>query len=237
MRQKLAAAALLACSWAGDGMAAQPALHAAGRSSPASPALGGTAATAAGDGIRDAIAGPLIDAVSVRLGGRAVDLRLDAVEIRPIDADARAISGSGAAQVVGRQEWIGFRFGLRYDARLRRLGRPDIGIDPAAAGERDVPNDPRLVEQLEALLSADLAQALSQPSTRLRLDRVSTVECEGQRLRIEALGTVYADRYSAGTPLTVAALYDRSGHAWLRLEYRPGEAAASVPWDLRASAP
>lgn len=235
MRQNFAAAALLACCWAGGGLAAQPASSSAGRPEPSPPALGGTAATAATDAIRDAIAGPLIDALSVRLGGRAVELRLDAVEVRAIDADARAISGSGAAQIVGRQDWIGFRFGLRYDARLRRSGRPELGIDSAAAGERDVPNDPRLVGQLEALLSADLAQELRQPSARLRLDRVSTVECDGQRLRIDALGTVYPDRYGPGTPLTIAALYDRPSHAWLRLEYRPGEAAGDLA-DRRQSA-
>lgn len=236
MHQKFAAAALLACSWAGGSLAAQPASQAAGRPDPSTPALGGSATTAATEGIRDAIAGPLIDAISLRLGGRAVELRLDLVEVRAIDADQRAIRGSGAAQIVGRQDWIGFRFGVHYDARLRRSGRPDIGIDPVAAGERDVPNDPRLVRQLEAMLSADLAQALRKPSAQLRLDRVSSVEDDGQRLRIDALGTVYPDPYGPGTLLAVTALYDRSSRAWLRLEYRPGDDAASRSQDRRASA-
>ncbi|SFL00203.1 hypothetical protein SAMN04487938_2927 [Lysobacter sp. cf310] len=235
MRQKLAAAALLACSWAGGGLAAQPASQAAGRPDP-TPAPDGSATTAATEAIRDAIAGPLIDAISLRLGGRAVELRLDLVEVRAIDADQRAIRGSGAAQIVGRQDWIGFRFGVRYDVRLRRSGRPDIGIDAVAAGERDVPNDPRLVRQLETMLSADLAQELRKPSAQLRLDRVSSVEDDGQRLRIDALGTVYPDPYGPGTPLAVTALYDRPSHAWLRLEYRSGDDAASGFQDRRASA-
>ncbi|UHQ21820.1 hypothetical protein LVB77_14215 [Lysobacter sp. 5GHs7-4] len=236
MRQIFHAAVLLACCWTGGSPAAQPASRAA-TSPDASPrARGGSATPPNIDAVRDSIAGPLIDAISMRLGGRAVELRLGAVDIRAIDGDERAISGTGDAQIIGLQGWIGFRFGLRYDGRLRRLSAPDVSIDRVAAGERDLPNDPLLVRQLEALVTADLAQEYRKPSARLHLERVSTVEGDGQRLRIDAQATAYLDPYGPGMPLTVVALYDRSGGAWLKLEYRPGLDAASHAWDRQASA-
>lgn len=236
MHQKLHAAALLACAWAGGDVVAQPASQQAVLPDASSRAAGGSASTSDIDAIRDSIAGPLINAISARLGGRAVELRLGVVDVRTIDADERAISGSGDAQIVGRQGWIGFRFGLLYDARLRRSGYPEVSIDRVAAGERDIPNDPLLVRQLEALVTADLAQEHRKPSARLHLDRVSTVEGDGQRLRIDAQATAYLERYGPGTPLTVVALYDRSSDAWLRLEYRPGHDGASRSWNRRSLA-
>lgn len=235
MRRKLLAAVLLACVWAGGHAAAQPASQPAAQPDDPSHAMGGTAATPNLDTIRDAIAGPLIGALSARLGGRAVELRLDVVDVRTIDADERAVSGSGDAQVVGRQGWIGFKFGLRYDGRLRRSSYPDVSIDGVAAGERDIPNDPGLIRRLETVVGADLARELRKPSAWLRLDTVSTVEDEGRHLRIDAQGTAYLDRYGAGTPLNVVALYDRSSDAWLKLEYGPSQDGASQPGDRRAS--
>ena len=236
MRQTFHAVVLLACCWTGGNAVAQSASRAAAAPDASSRAIGVSATPPSIDAVRDSIAGPLIDVISTRLGGRAVELRLGVVDIRAIDADERIISGTGDAHILGRQGWIGFRFGLRYDGRLRRLSAPDVSIDRVAAGERDLPNDPLLVRQLEALLTADLAQAYRKPSTRLHLERVSTVEGDGQRLRIDAQATAYLDRYGPGMPLTVVALYDRSGGAWLKLEYRPGRDAASRPWDRQASA-
>lgn len=236
MRQTFHAAVLLACCWTAGNTAAQPASRAAAVPAAASRATGGSATPPSIDAVRDSIAGPLIDAVSTRLGGRAVELRLGDVDIRAIDGDERAISGTGDAQIIGRPGWIGFRFRLRYDGRLRRLSAPDVSIDRVAAGERDLPNDPLLVRQLEALVTADLAQEYRKPSARLHLERVSTVEGEGRRLRIDAQATAYLDRYGPGMPLTILALYDRPGGAWLKLEYRPGPDATSRPWDRQASA-
>lgn len=236
MRQKLHAAVLLACAWAGGDAAAQPASQQTVPPGASSRAMAGAVSAPNIDAIRDSIAGPLIEAISARLGGRAVELRLDVVDVRTISANERAISGSGDAQIVGRQGWIDFQFGVLYDARLRRLSYPDVSIDRVAAGERDIPNDPLLVQQLEALVTADLAQEHRKPSARLHLDRVSTVEGDGQRLRIDAQATAYLDRYGPGVRLTVVALYDRSSDAWLRLEYGPGRSAASRPLDRRSSA-
>lgn len=236
MRQKLQAAVLLACSWAGGNAAAQPASQAAVLADASSRAMAGSARTPNIDAIRDSIAGPLIEAISARLGGRAVELRLNVVDVRTINANERAINGTGDAQIVGRQDWIGFRFGLLYDGRLRRLSYPDVSIDRVAAGERDIPNAPILVQQLEALVTADLAREHRKPSARLHLDRVATVEGDGQRLRIDAQATAYLDRYGPGMPLTIVALYDRSSGAWLKLEYGPGHDVAGRPWDRRSSA-
>ncbi|WP_332937948.1 hypothetical protein [Lysobacter sp. CCNWLW3] len=235
MRQKLHAAVLLACFWAGGNVGAQPASQQAALPDASPHAMGAAAAAPNTEAIRDSIAGPLIQALSARLGGRAVELRLDVVDVRTIGADERAISGSGDAQVVGTQGWIDFRFGLRYDGRLRRTSYPEVSIDGVAAGERDLLNDPHLVQRLEAIVIADMARELRKPSAWLRLDSVSTVQGDGRHLRIDARGTAYLDRYGPGTPLTVVALYDRSSDAWLKLEYGPGQEASNRVWDRRLS--
>ena len=173
--------------------------------------------------LSNAIAGPLVVALAEQFGGRRVDMRLTTAEVEPMETGVSAVRGTGQVQVGGRGEWIGFNYELGYDSRLRRAAFPDVSIGGAASGERDMPNDVALVEQLEAQVTAALAHDLRQPSAWLRLDRITTVEGGSRFLRINANGMAYFGREGSGVPLTIEALYDRTRSAWERFEYGLGD--------------
>ena len=73
--------------------------------------------------LSDAIAGPLVAALSEQFGGRAVDMRLQAVQVDPVDTGASAITGTGDVRIDERSGWVGFAFRMPYDPRRRP--RPD----------------------------------------------------------------------------------------------------------------
>ncbi|WP_460761494.1 hypothetical protein [Lysobacter fragariae] len=174
------------------------------------------------DTISDAIAGPLVDAISKQLRVRTLDMRLDAFDVQEVNSGSHAISGTGDVLVNGAGDWVGFRFRLQYNNRLRRVSRPEVSIGGVAAGEHQVPNDAHLLQQLEDTVIAALAHGSRRPSAWLRLDRVATVEGGSKYLRINAQGVVYIDRDGPGTPLAIEAIYDRSDDSWPKLEYGLG---------------
>lgn len=176
--------------------------------------------------VGNAIAGPLVVALSEHFGGRHVDMWLKDIDVAPLEDGASIISGTGAVQIEGRVGSVGFRFQLPWNQRLQRAGYPEVSVGGAVAGERDVPNDVALVSQLEADVTAALVHHLREPAVSVRLDRIATVEGGTQFLRINAVGVAYAGRSGAGTALTIQALYDRTRRDWMRLEYGLGTEAA-----------
>jgi hypothetical protein len=185
------------------------------------------------DTINNAIAGPLIIVISQQLGGRAVDMRLDTVDVQDMDAQEvnaqevnardRVVSGTGSLRIDGNKDWVGFRFHLPYDARLGKAGYPEVTLGGVAAGERDVPNDAQLVQQLEARIVAALSKEFRQQSVWLQLDRIATVEGGSHYLGINADGIAHLGGDS--TDMMIDAFYDRSSGEWLRLHYSLGEDA------------
>jgi hypothetical protein len=180
------------------------------------------------DTINNAIAGPLIIVISQQLGGRAVDMRLDAVDVqdmdvREVNARDRVVSGTGSLRIDGNEDWVGFRFHVPYDARLGKAGYPEVSMGGVAAGERDVPNDAQLVQQLEARIVAALSKEFRQQSVWLQLERIATVEGGSHYLGINADGVAHLGGDS--TDMLIDAFYDRSSGEWLRLHYSLGEDA------------
>ena len=121
MHRNIHAAILLACSCVAGNVPAQLRSQramgdASSRTRPASDTVHSDLEV-----ISNSIAGPLIDAISGQFGGRAVEMRLDALDARAINASDRAVSGTGDIQVHGRNGWIGFEFSLLYDGRLRQV--------------------------------------------------------------------------------------------------------------------
>jgi hypothetical protein len=181
------------------------------------------------DALGNAIAGPLVGVLSHQFGGRAVDMRLETMEVQAIDKRARTVSGRGTVHIDGQDDPVGFHFQVRYDNRLRRASNPEVWIGGAAAGERDLPNDVALVQQLETDVTGALAHQFRRPAAWLRLDRIATVEGGRRFLRINAEGVAYFGGEGRGTSVTVEAIYDRSSDAWLKLEYGlGGEAGATA---------
>jgi hypothetical protein len=185
-------------------------------------------AAAAHTDLDQAIAGPLVVALSDQFGGRHVELRLKTLHAGAMPDGAGIVHGTGLVRVQGQPGEVGFGFRIPWNAQLRSAGYPEISLGGAVAGERQLPNDTGLVRQLEADITAALAHHMRQPTTSVRLDRIATVEAGPRLLRISAAGVAYADRGGPGMALTILALYDRTRRAWMRLEYGLGEEAAAL---------
>jgi hypothetical protein len=171
--------------------------------------------------IGNAIAGALVSALSEQLGGRAVDMKLDAIEVKPVSVSERAINGTGSLRIQGDDDWVGFRVQVMYDSQLGSTGYPQVGIGGVAAGERDIPNDGLLVQKLDTEVVDALSREFRQPSVRLQLDRISTVQAGSRYLRINADGLADFGR-DGSADAKIEALYDRSSGQWLRVHYEVG---------------
>lgn len=172
------------------------------------------------------IAVALINAISAQLGGRAVDMRLDSVEIGPAKTRDREIRGTGGLRIDGGDAWAGFRFLLVYDSQRRVASYPEVSIAGVSTGERNIPNDASLVRQLEARVVAALSKQFRRQSISLRLDRIATVQSGSHYLRINADGLAYLGA-EGSRDMTIEALYDRSSGKWLRLHYGLGDGYSS----------
>lgn len=180
-----------------------------------------------GEALHDAIAGPLVAALKDQFGGRDVDMQLDRVATMPLGDGASMVSGNGIVQAQGKTARpAAFSFRLPWNPSLRQAGYPEVSVAGAVDGERNVPNDAILVRKLEADVTTALVHRLHQPAVSVRLDRIRTVEDGSRFLRISAQGRAYTGRSDGGTVLTILALYDRTRHAWSRLDYGLGEPAS-----------
>jgi hypothetical protein len=229
MRRNIAAmVVMLACACAAGSVASQGTSQGIEAESTATATRTNGRAAESRDTLNNAIAGPLITVISQQLGGRAVDMRLDTVDIQDMDVQGmnirdRMVSGTGSLRIGGNKDWVGFRFHLPYDARLGKAGYPEVTMGGVAAGERDVPNDAQLVQQLEARIVAALSKEFRQQSVWLQLERIATVEGGSHYLGINADGVAHLGGDS--TDMLIDAFYDRSSGEWLRLHYSLGEDA------------
>ena len=172
------------------------------------------------------VAAALVGALSEQLGGRAVKLRLDRVDVQATSLRDRRVSGQGALQIDSAEEWIGFRFVTLYDAVLESAGYPDLKIGTVGPEGRIVPNDATLVRELEESIAGKLGEEFGGQHARLQLDRIDTLEAGPRYYRIDAGGI--ADFGRDGTaPVHVEGLYDRKERNWLRAAYTLDDEAAS----------
>ncbi len=177
------------------------------------------------------VAASLVAALSEELGGRPVKIRLDRVDVAVSGMRDRTVRGQGQLQIEGTDDWLGFRFNTLYDAFLESAGYPELSIGSAGPDGRAVPNDARLVRDVEDRVVARLAEEFDNQKVRLQLDRIDTLETGDRYLRIDAAGI--ADFGLDGTaPVKVEGLYDRIRSEWLRVSYSLDGAA-----DASSSAP
>ena len=164
------------------------------------------------------VAASLVGALSEQLGGRAVKIRLKQIDVQTMSLRDRLVSGQGEMQIEASQDWIGFRFSTLYDAIFETAGYPELSIGTVGPGGRTLPNDSKLVRELDDRVVGMLGQEFGYQQVRLQLDRIDTVEAGARYLRIDAQGI--ADFGLDGTaPTRVEALYDREQNAWLRVTY------------------
>jgi hypothetical protein len=164
------------------------------------------------------VAASLVGALSEQLGDRPVKIKLKQVDVQVTSLRDRMVSGQGELQIDTAQDWIGFRFSTLYDAIFESAGYPELSIGTVGPGGRTLPNDSRLVRELDDRVVGMLGKEFGYQRVRLQLDRIDTVEAGTRYLRIDANGI--ADFGLDGTaPTRVEALYDREQNAWLRVSY------------------
>ena len=203
--------------------AALPATAARALDSASVPAPPGSAASV-NDTMNGAVAGVLIAALTEQFGGRSVSIMLDKVSVEQASLRDNTVSGQGRARIGSDDEWIGFRFSTLYDTAFNSAAYPGITLGGVTADERDMPNDPLLVRQLDERVVERLGQEFAEQTVRLQLDRITTVEAGSHYLRIDASGI--ADFGPEGTSSArIEALYDLRDRAWLRVDYELGPGA------------
>lgn len=180
--------------------------------------------------INGAVAGVLVGALTEQFGGRQVSVKLDKFDVQPTSIRDRSVSGQGRVQIGNDQDWIGFRFSTLYDTLMGSAAYPEITLGGITDNEREVPNDSRLVGQLDNTVVDRLGKEFANQRVRLQLDRIVTVEAGSRYLRISAIGIADFGR-DGSTPAQVEALYDRHDSAWLRVSYELGPTTAAPDSD------
>lgn len=164
------------------------------------------------------VAASLVTALTEQLDGRPVKIRLDHVDVAASGMRERLVRGEGQLQIEGTNDWLGFRFSTLYDSYLESAGYPELSIGDAGPGGRVVPNDARLIRELEDRVLDRIAGEYARKNARLQLDRIDTLQTGDRYLRIDAQGI--ADFGLDGTaPTRVEGLYDRIRNEWLRVTY------------------
>ena len=164
------------------------------------------------------VAASLVGALSEQLGDRPVKIRLKHVDVRVTSLRDRMVNGQGELQIDTAQDWIGFRFSTLYDAIFESAGYPELSIGTVGPGGRTLPNDAKLVRQLDDRVVGMLGKEFGYQHVHLQLDKIDTIEAGIRYLRIDAIGI--ADFGLDGTaPTRVEALYDREQNVWLRVNY------------------
>ena len=191
---------------------------------PASVPVSPASAASGNDTMNGAVAGVLIAALTEQFGGRSVSIMLDKVSVEQASLRDSTVTGQGRARIGVDEEWIGFRFSTLYDTAFNSAAYPEITLGGVTGDERDMPNDPLLVRQLDERVIERLGQEFAGQAVRLQLDRITTVEAGSHYLRIDASGI--ADFGPEGTSSArIEALYDLRERTWLRVDYELGPGA------------
>jgi len=173
------------------------------------------------------VAASLVGALSEQLGDRPVKIKLKHVDVQVTSLRDRLVTGQGELQIDTAQDWIGFRFSTLYDAIFESAGYPELSIGTVGPGGRTLPNDSKLVRELDDRVVGMLGKEFGYQQVRLQLDRIDTIEAGTRYLRIDARGI--SDFGLDGTaPTRVEALYDRTANVWLRVAYVLEPAAAGT---------
>ena len=173
--------------------------------------------------IEKAVAGAVVGALADRFGGRPVEAKFGALDVRELGDRQRSIRGEGDMRFAGEAGWIGFRFHSVYDTLLGQAGPPDVEIGVGGDGRR-VPNDGTALRQLEDRVAAILQQETGIAGVRMQLDRVDTLEMGQHYLVMQAQGLADFGR-DGSSALRVRAIYDRRDGTWLQLDHTLGAPA------------
>jgi hypothetical protein len=175
--------------------------------------------------LHNAVAGVVVAALIEQFDNRTIAVQLDSADVQIVSIRDRVVSGEGRMRIgADDEDWVGFRYRTLYDTLYGSAGYPELTLG-GSDGERAVPNDSALVQELDARVVAALDKEFQGQQVRLQLDRINTLEAGKRFLRIDASGIADFGR-EGSTPARVDALYDRHENAWLRVNYELGPAAS-----------
>ncbi len=173
--------------------------------------------------IDDATAAALIGAISGQFGERAVEVKLDKVEVTPAGIIQRDLYGTGRLLIGKDGTWIPFRFTALYDTEQASVGSPDLILGGDHSGEATLA-DSTMTRKLTAEVDRRLHQEFAQQPAHIALDTVHIVPAGNRYLRLQANGTAQFGREGA-TEAGVRALYDVRTGSWLQVSYELGTAS------------
>lgn len=176
------------------------------------------------EALKNAVAAIVVGALSEQFDKKDVSIKLDSIDVKISNLRDRIVSGEGQMQIEGDQDWVGFRYSTTYDTSMGIASYPSLTLGGVSIGEREIPNDSALVQQLDATLMTRIDKDFGGQPVRLQLDRITTVEAGKRFLRINASGIADFGR-DGSTPAQVEALYDTREKSWLRVNYELGPTA------------
>lgn len=183
--------------------------------------------------LQNAVAAVVVAAMTEQFANRTISVKLDSADVQIASLRDRVVSGQGRVQIGTGEEWIGFRYRTLYDTLYGSAGYPQVTLGGGANGERMVPNDATLVQELDGKVAAELDKEFDGQPVRLQLDEITTLETGKRYLRIDAQGIADFGR-EGSTPARVDALYDRKEKSWLRVNYELGPAVGVRSGDIVA---
>lgn len=197
-----------------------------------------TMSTAAADErAQAAVAAVLVATLGERFHEPMLEVRLGQAGIESIGPREQVVSGSGQLRFDGDDDgWFSFAYRSLYDPVHGGAGYPEVELGgDEGGGERFVPNDARLVAELETRLVDEFESWPGAGRVFLQFDDISSLQTGERFLLIEASGL--ADFGSGGrTPARVEALYDLQARAWRSIEHTlepnvsPREGSGTAGW-------
>jgi hypothetical protein len=190
-----------------------------GKSLAPAPQSRGQAAAA----IDDATAAALIGAISSQFGERAVQVRLERVDVKPAGFAQREVQGNGQLRI-GHDEWIPFGFRALYDTEQAIAGSPELTLG-ATPPDRAEPRSGRVATSLECEIDNRLHDEFPQQFAKVDIVTVRSARVASGYISVEADGDVgFGDGAAA---MHMHGLYDRRRGDWLQLAYELGSDAVS----------
>lgn len=170
-----------------------------------------------------AVAASMIGAIASEFDRRAVEVKLDQVDIAPAGFVQRDIRGNGRLMIGKDDDWIPFRFSALYDTERSSVDYPALTLGDAAPGQ-SVSADAGMARRLADEVGRRLGREFTGQAVSFTPDRVQLLPAGRHYLRLDASGI--ADFGAEGSTATgVQALYDPRNDEWLRVSYELGASA------------